>query len=390
MNIKTILFTILAIGLFPFISFAQQNKKYVIYGELQLPGKAFAFIEYNVNGNRIMDSVPVINGRFHFKNEIDYPRIANIYIKRKFLGKEWAWSNSFRFFIEPGVINIKSKDSLENAITLGSKVNADYNKLKLALKDVNSEWNAIVRSYSNNSVPEASSLDNQRFDHLAKLQDSIQRTFAKKHPNSLVALYALDQTSGSIPDVKPIKAIFDGFSPEVRNSIPGLAYAKKIKLWSTLTVGVSAPNFALPDTNGTMVSLHDFRGKYVLIDFWASWCAPCRAENPNVLKAYNAFKNANFTVVGISMDNRRDNWMKAIHEDGLPWNQLSDLMGSKSEISNLYDIAIIPQNYLIDPNGIIVAKNLIGEELYDKLKKLLKNPVHERPEGEELEHKFKK
>ncbi len=145
-----------------------------------------------------------------------------------------------------------------------------------------------------------------------------------------------------------------------------------IRQLENVQIGKVAPDFTLPDTTGQMVSLTDFRGKYVLIDFWASWCPPCRRENPNVVKAYNAHKNDNFTIIGISLDNNKERWMKAIQDDQLTWTHLSDLKYWDSEIPALYGIRGIPANVLIDPNGVILAHNLTEDQLHETLDKVLK------------------
>jgi peroxiredoxin len=131
--------------------------------------------------------------------------------------------------------------------------------------------------------------------------------------------------------------------------------------------GVAAPELTLPKPDGTMVSLSSFKGKYVLVDFWASWCAPCRKENPKVLAAYKKFKEKNFTILGVSLDNKKHDWEKAIADDGLTWTQVSDLKGWSSEAARIYGVESIPTNFLVDPDGKIISRNLRGEELGDML-----------------------
>jgi peroxiredoxin len=137
-------------------------------------------------------------------------------------------------------------------------------------------------------------------------------------------------------------------------------------------VGGKALDFTLNTPEGKPVSLSSFRGKYVLLDFWASWCGPCRMENPHVVAAYHKFKDKNFTVLGVSLDNNKERWIDAIQRDGLVWTHVSDLKGWASDAARLYGVNAIPQNYLIGPDGTILAKNLRGPQLEEKLLEILK------------------
>ena len=163
---------------------------------------------------------------------------------------------------------------------------------------------------------------------------------------------------------------------KISSELAGCPYVKDldgiIKQLENVQIGKVTPEFSLPDTAGVSVSLSDFRGKYVLLDFWASWCPPCRRENPNVVKAFNEYKDKNFTIVGISLDKDKSKWMKAIADDNLAWTHLSDLKYWDSEIPALYGVRGIPANVLLDPDGVIVAKNITGEDLHKKLKEVIK------------------
>ena len=186
--------------------------------------------------------------------------------------------------------------------------------------------------------------------------------FIKKHPENTMSLVYLENLANTNNPEYDIKGMFANLSEEIKTSKRAERLLNTLRA-RALVVGADAYDFEQNDVNGKPVKLSDFKGKYVLIDFWASWCKPCRQENPNVVKAYQAYKDKNFEILGVSLDSDKNNWLKAIKDDGLTWTNVSDLKGWKNEVGELYAIKAVPTNYLISPEGKIIAKDLRGADL---------------------------
>lgn len=200
----------------------------------------------------------------------------------------------------------------------------------------------------------------------------IEQAFAAAHPGSMISFdFACRSLRGMEPD--SIVAGVKKFSKEVRESPEAKALLAEAEKKRSIGIGKIAPDFSAPDTAGNTVALKDFRGKYVLIDFWASWCGPCRAENPHVVAAYEKYKNKNFTILAISLDKAdgKDAWLKAIRQDKLAWTHISELRHWNSAIAKQYFVRGIPQNFLIGPDGKILASNLRGAKLAATLEQIL-------------------
>jgi peroxiredoxin len=198
-------------------------------------------------------------------------------------------------------------------------------------------------------------------------------SFIKQHPDSYVSLVmALPNVVEGERDTSFVP-YYNSLSASIRSTKKGVEMRGIIEGLKAMRPGAMAPDFTQPDTSGKQITLSSFRGKYVLLDFWASWCGPCRDENPNVVKLYKKYKSKNFTILSVSLDRAKDRkeWMNAIHNDHLTWTQVSDLKYWKNGAAELYGIQAIPQNFLVDPNGKIVAVNLFGGDLDKQLEKVL-------------------
>ncbi|HET9056755.1 MAG TPA: TlpA disulfide reductase family protein [Chitinophagaceae bacterium] len=262
-------------------------------------------------------------------------------------------------------------NALDKAIVTGSPVHSEFIKMTDAFDPLLSKLNQLGTSY--NSTADAKKRDSLFTQIRAVIEniDANVETYVNSKQGSDVTALILLMTSNLSQDYQKLGQRFTALTPSVQKSFYGRILREIIEKAMIGNVGTEAIDFTQADTSGNPVTLSSFRGKYVLVDFWASWCGPCRYENPNVVAAFNEYKGKNFTILGVSLDKRKEPWLQAIKDDGLTWTHVSDLKFWNNEVAMLYKISSIPQNILIDPSGKIVAKNLRGEELQSKLKELL-------------------
>jgi len=371
---KKLLF-LLTLSAFAFISSDAQKAN--ITGTIHFSEPVqMIYLSYSTGGDRVTDSTKPNNGKFHFTADVAEPTAAMLMVRfEPVAGQERPHVERTQLFMEPGNINIAVKDSLQLAKVSGSKSQKAFESLKKLEKPYSEKEETLSNKYREyyaaKDTAAMKSLEKE-FDNLSKEKDEkVYHQYITQNPNSPLALYVLNQYAGYDLDAKKVEPLFNMLPAATRKLPSAVAFKERIETAKKTAVGAMAMDFTQNDTLDKPVSLSDFKGKYVLIDFWASWCGPCRAENPNVVKAYQQYKDKGFTILGISLDNNKDAWMKAIEHDQLSWTQVSDLKYWNNEVAQQYGIRSIPANLLLDKNGKIIARNLRGEDLVKKLAELM-------------------
>ncbi|MFT3827978.1 MAG: TlpA disulfide reductase family protein [Chitinophagaceae bacterium] len=366
--------SVLALLFLPSLLAAQSAFTIKGYGKAYKDGDSI-FLSYRQNDQLLMDSTVVKSNSFEFKGNVN--TIVKGYVCRKNNPRfaEILW-DSYDVYIEPGTITLQSADSLKNSIASGTAANNDNAVLMALLAPVIQKQRSLrnIDYFTPEEKKDTALVNAAREKELQIFFEGInvRLDFIRQHPDSYVSLVNLANIARQSKFLPETEQCYNKLNASLKEMAQGQDIAHRIQEGKKVKIGTVSADFTQPDTKGKTVKLSDFKGKYILVDFWASWCLPCRMENPNVLAAYEKYKQKNFTVLSVSIDVLRDKdkWLKAVKEDKLPWIQVSDLK-KENEAAKLYGITTIPSNVLIDPSGKVIAKDLKGKDLLEKLASLL-------------------
>lgn len=349
-----------------------------VNGELSNAPDQKVYLEqilFNQNPPHVVDTAEMTKGKFEVKATAPEEGLYRLRFEK---------SAGYLFINDKDDIQFEANanDSTLRSAKFNTPANASLTRLIIMLDSIHTNlMNEDMRrkSYAEQKNDSLALIAANNFNLSNEWYKNFLVQYADTASSPIVSLFALSYAQEvSLDTVKNLLARLTKKHPtnssiaEVVKQFEQYATAQEAKPQNgVVAVGQLAPDFTLPDVNGKPFTLSSLRGKYVLVDFWASWCGPCREENPNVVADYNQFKNKNFTVLGVSLDKDKDAWLKAIKDDGLAWKQVSDLKFWNSEAATLYQVQGIPYNVLIDPQGKVIATELRGPDLTNKLKEVL-------------------
>lgn len=365
----------------PFFSAAQEAPRpFTLTGKVKKTGftAEWVFLQYRTNGEWKTDSTPVKDGKYRFSGKIEEPVSGRLRVRYApdLNGQKIAMQGSrdaVVVFLQPGKIKVSSVDSFSNVQVSGSPAHTEYVKLKTAGKPFEARMEPLYAKYDEfRKAKDTKGMDmtEKEIEALdAEKREKVYGDYVRNNPGSPIAVYALQQYAGWEINPDKVEPLFQSLTAANKVYPSAVQLQEDVEIAKKTGLGRIAMDFTQNDTLGVPVSLSSLRGKYLLVDFWASWCGPCRAENPNVVKVFRKYKDRNFHIIGVSLDRpgQKEKWMKAIHDDQLDWTHVSDLKFWDNEVAKQYGIKAIPQNLLLDPEGKIIAKNLRGEELDAKL-----------------------
>jgi len=313
-----------------------------------------------------VDSAKLSASKVSFTGSLESPEM--IYLQ---VGKTRKMVNLFG---ENSTIFVKVNiDSLDKAEVNGSKSHDDLMAFRKYLEPVNEKAIELNKAYdlaSKNFETEKMEMLGQDYQNLRIEHFTLIEEFVASKPDSYFTPYVIREYLADKMHYLELDSMLVKLDSSIHDSKDYQILSQRVKTNKSIEVGMPAVDFALNDTTGNPISISSFQGKILLIDFWASWCGPCRHENPRVVKLYNDFREKGFEIIGVSFDEKRSAWIDAIHQDQLAWPHVSDLKGWSSAAGKLYAVTSIPATILLDRDGIIVAKNLRGDALRKKLEEI--------------------
>ncbi|TDN36805.1 AhpC/TSA family protein [Hymenobacter sp. UV11] len=356
---------------------------FVVQGYFPATTARKAYLNYRRGAAYVVDSAVITKGHFQLKGTVDSPQQASLMLPPP----GTSYTHMMRedvaiLYLEKGTVSVTGTGQPAQAVVTGTPLNRECAALAARTAPLQAQLDALAQARRHQAAAEradpalAHHADAQEAQLTGQLQ-AVYVAYLRAHPANPFSLYALAEYEDCQPDAAAGATLLQALAPSLRASPQGQQMQQRLAQRQRTALGALAPTFSLPDPSGKLVKLADLRGQYVLVDFWASWCKPCRAENPHVARAYAAYRDKKFTVISISLDSQsaRAAWLKAIQEDNLTWPQVSDLKGFNTEVTQQYAISSIPQNFLLDPQGRIMAKNLRGDALSQKLAQVL-GPVN--------------